>query len=55
MLLGPSTELELALFTLCYKARPGKRCHVSLGDLRTEILTRVDENGELSDAHFVFA
>ena len=39
MLVGTSTELELALFTLCYKTRPGKNCHVSFGKKELTIKT----------------
>ena len=53
MLVGPSTELELALYTLCFKARPGRYCNMNLGDFRRPILTRIDKNKELSAAHFV--
>ena len=31
MLIGTSPELELGLFTLCFRTRLNKRCPVSLG------------------------
>ena len=53
MLMGPSTEVELALFTLCFKARPGVKCHVTIGDLTRSIRTKIDDNNELTAAYFL--
>ena len=41
MLIGISPELELALYTLCFKARAGRPCKVSLGDHNFTIITDV--------------
>ena len=52
MLVGPSPELELALFTLCFKVRPGSKCGVTLGDTEFEIQTKLDKNKHLYAAYF---
>ena len=40
MLIGTSPELELALFTLCYRTRPNMKCRVSLGENKFNIKTQ---------------
>ncbi|XP_067170060.1 uridylate-specific endoribonuclease C-like [Apteryx mantelli] len=37
--MGSSPEFDLALYTLCYKARPDQQCHVSLGGKAARIQT----------------
>ncbi|RMB90589.1 hypothetical protein DUI87_33051 [Hirundo rustica rustica] len=39
LLVGSSPEFDLALFTLCFLARPDRRCHVSLGGEAATIQT----------------
>ncbi|NWX94651.1 ENDUC protein, partial [Nothoprocta pentlandii] len=39
VLLGSSPEFDLALYTLCFKARPDRLCHVSLGGEAARIQT----------------
>ncbi|XP_041257171.1 poly(U)-specific endoribonuclease-A-like [Onychostruthus taczanowskii] len=39
LLVGSSPEFDLALFTLCFLARPDSQCHVSLGGEATTIQT----------------
>ncbi|KAM6233436.1 LOW QUALITY PROTEIN: uridylate-specific endoribonuclease C-like [Porphyrio hochstetteri] len=38
-LMGSSPEFDLALYTLCYRARPDRQCHVSLGGEAATIQT----------------
>ena len=53
MLIGISPELEIALYTLCYKTRPGRDCWVSLGGDDLLIQTIIEEeDGALRNAHF---
>ena len=53
MLIGTSPELEMALFTLCYKARAGRNCTVSLADEHFNIRTAIDPaSKELRNAFF---
>ncbi|KAM6229577.1 LOW QUALITY PROTEIN: uridylate-specific endoribonuclease C-like [Spheniscus humboldti] len=37
--MGSSPEFDLALYTLCYKTRPDRQCHVSLGGKAAAIQT----------------
>ncbi|NXN21473.1 ENDUC protein, partial [Nycticryphes semicollaris] len=37
--LGSSPEFDLALYTLCFKTRPDRQCHVSLGGKEATIQT----------------
>ncbi|NXA56309.1 ENDUC protein, partial [Nothocercus julius] len=39
IVLGSSPEFDLALYTLCFKARPDQLCHVSLGGEAARIQT----------------
>ncbi|NXL76201.1 ENDUC protein, partial [Leptocoma aspasia] len=39
LLVGSSPELDLALFTLCFLARPDSQCHISLGGEAATIQT----------------
>ncbi|NWI03342.1 ENDUC protein, partial [Tichodroma muraria] len=39
LLVGSSPEFDLALFTLCFLARPDRQCHVSLGGEAATIQT----------------
>ena len=52
MLVGPSPELEIALYTLCYLTRANRNCYVSLADTEFTIWTSKEHN-ELRLAHFV--
>ena len=55
MLIGPSPELEMALFTLCYLFRPDGDCIVSLAGESFIIRTGIDsETKELRSAFFAF-
>lgn len=44
MFVGTSPEFELALYTICYFARPGKTCNVKLNSrdvrIKTHFFTR---------------
>ena len=53
MLIGTSPELELALFTLCYKTRPDKDCYVSLGGTRFKIYASTADGQGLRSVYFV--
>ena len=54
MLIGPSPELEMALFTLCYLFRPDGDCIVSLAGDSFIIRTGIDHGTkELRSAFFV--
>ncbi|NXB17988.1 ENDUC protein, partial [Rhagologus leucostigma] len=39
LLVGSSPEFDLALFTLCFLARPDRQCHISLGGEAATIQT----------------
>ena len=52
MLIGTSPELELALYTLCYKTRPNEECFVSLGGTKFTIYTGTSVNKGLRTAYF---
>ena len=51
MLIGISPELELALYTLCFRARPGDDCKVILAGDEFTIKT-VIYNNKLRNAFF---
>ena len=53
MLIGTSPELEFALYTLCFKARPGENCPVSLGGRDFTINTKTSPGGYLRSAYFI--
>ena len=54
MMIGASPELELALFTLCFKTRPGAGCDVQIGGMPFKIITKLDQNGRLESAFYLF-
>ncbi|KAF4805657.1 hypothetical protein TURU_000228 [Turdus rufiventris] len=39
LLVGSSPEFDLAVFTLCFLARPDRQCHLSLGGQAATIQT----------------
>ena len=41
MMFGISPELEIALYTICFRARPGRDCNVTLGGDNFRIRTVV--------------
>ncbi|XP_048856288.1 uridylate-specific endoribonuclease A [Brienomyrus brachyistius] len=43
-IIGSSPEFDLALYSLCYISRPGKRCHLSLGGKAMSIQTYTWDN-----------
>ena len=52
MLIGMSPELEMALYTLCFRTREnGKLCYVSLDNTQFSIKTAKD-SGRLKSASF---
>ena len=56
MLIGISPELEMALYTLCFRALPNKICTVSLGGKEFKIKTRIELNTSsllLRSAYFI--
>ena len=52
MMFGPSPEVELALFTLCFKVRPGRQCQVNLSGYNFTIRTELDGGKSLLTAHY---
>ena len=52
MLIGTSPELEIALYTLCFRARPNTTCSVSYYGKEFTILTKVSPDSELRSAYF---
>ena len=52
MLIGTSPELEIALYTLCYRTRPNQDCYVSLAGTRFKIVTVTTKMGGLRSAYF---
>ena len=53
MMIGISPELELALYTLCFRARPNEDCYVTLGGEKFLIRTTTYDK-KLRNAHFRF-
>ena len=61
MLIGPSPELELALFTLCFRARPDEVCKVSFDRKTFKIWTGISNSSRgqtnpklaLENAYFI--
>ena len=53
MLIGTSPQLEIALYTLCFRLRPGEACPVSLAGRRFIIFTKISRGGYLRSAYFV--
>ena len=51
MLIGTSPELEMALYTLCFKARPDQDCSVSLAN-ETFTIRSVKNSGTLRNVYF---
>ena len=51
MLVGISPELEMALYTLCHKARPNNYCWVTLAD-KPFLIQTVTHKGQLRNAFF---
>ena len=52
MLIGISPQLEMALYTICFTARLGRDCYVSLGGKDFRIRTVTNEHNELRGAYF---
>ena len=51
MLIGTSPVLEMALYTLCFKARPSQDCSVSLAR-KNFTIRNVRDHGKLRNAYF---
>ena len=51
MMIGISPELELALYTLCFRARPGGDCFVTLAN-KTFTIQTIIFRYRLRNAHF---
>ena len=51
MLIGTSPVLEMALYTLCFKARPDQECSVSLAGVNFTILNNKN-SGKLRNVYF---
>ena len=53
MLIGTSPELEIALYTICYRARPNTTCSVSYYGTEFQIRTGIAlKDGALLSAYF---
>ena len=55
MMIGISPELSMALYTICFRARPDEDCYVRLGDRDFRIRTNtryVNDKRMLLNAHF---
>lgn len=46
IVVGISPELEIALYTLCFMARPNKLCHLNFNESKFAIQTHTFNHGE---------